>query len=48
VQVLSGVGANDLVITRGAYGLDTGTKVKVGPAGDEDGGAKGSDSGGGN
>ncbi len=48
VQVLSGVGASDLVITRGAYGLDTGTKEKVGPAGDEDGGAKGSDSGGGN
>ena len=37
VQVLDGVTASDTVITRGAYGLDEGTKVKVGPAegGDE-------------
>ena len=36
VQVMSGVNASDLVITTGAYGLDEGTKVKVGPAGGED------------
>jgi len=36
VQVTSGVGAGDMVITTGAYGLDEGTKVKVGPAGGED------------
>jgi multidrug efflux pump subunit AcrA (membrane-fusion protein) len=37
VQVLEGVAASDMVITGGAYGLDEGTKVKVGPAegGDE-------------
>ena len=41
VQVLSGLTASDLVITTGSYGLDKGTKVKVGPApkaGDDDGG----------
>ena len=32
VQVLEGVAATDNVITMGAYGLDDGTKVKVGPA----------------
>ena len=36
VEITSGVGAGDLVITTGAYGLDEGTKVKVGPAGGED------------
>jgi multidrug resistance efflux pump len=37
VQVISGVSASDMVITGGAYGLDEGTKVKVGPAeGDEE------------
>jgi HlyD family secretion protein len=36
VQIISGVGASDTVITGGAYGLDDGTKVKVGPAGDAD------------
>jgi multidrug efflux pump subunit AcrA (membrane-fusion protein) len=36
VQVTNGLAANDLVITGGAYGLDEGTKVKVGPAADED------------
>ncbi len=46
VQVLSGVAPGDMVITGGAYGLDTGTKVKVGPAEDADAGAKGSDRGG--
>jgi len=32
VQVLSGITAADTVITTGAYGLDDGTKVKVGAA----------------
>jgi multidrug efflux pump subunit AcrA (membrane-fusion protein) len=32
VQVVSGVTAGDTVITTGAYGIDEGTKVKVGPA----------------
>ena len=32
VQVISGVSSSDMVITGGAYGLDEGTKVKVGPA----------------
>lgn len=32
VQVINGVSASDMVITGGAYGLDEGTKVKVGPA----------------
>ncbi len=38
-QVLSGLAAGDTVITTGGYGLDAGTKVKVGPAeaaGDKD------------
>ena len=45
VQVLSGVTAADMVIASGSYALDEGTKVKVGPAEDEDdkGGAKGAD-----
>jgi len=30
VQVLSGVKTSDMVISRGAYGLDDGTKVKIG------------------
>ena len=34
VQVTSGLAATDLVITGGAYGLDEGTKVKVGSADD--------------
>jgi HlyD family secretion protein len=38
VQILSGVTPSDLVITEGGYGLDEGTKVKVG--GDEDKGGK--------
>lgn len=33
VQVKSGLAPSDQVITGGAYGLDEGTKVKVGPAG---------------
>jgi multidrug efflux pump subunit AcrA (membrane-fusion protein) len=32
VQVTSGVSPTDMVITNGAYGLDDGAKVKVGPA----------------
>src|SRR6187402_2331654 len=32
VQVLTGIAPNDAVITTGAYGLDEGTKVKVGAA----------------
>lgn len=36
VQVLSGVAPSDQVITGGAYGLDDGTKVKVGPADADD------------
>ncbi len=35
VQVTSGIAAADMVITGGAYGLDEGTKVKVGPAADD-------------
>jgi HlyD family secretion protein len=38
VQVLNGVAASDMVITGGAYGLEDGTKVKVGPAEAEDAG----------
>ncbi len=34
VQILNGLAATDLVITGGAYGLDEGTKAKVGPAED--------------
>jgi multidrug efflux pump subunit AcrA (membrane-fusion protein) len=36
VQVTSGLAPGDLVITGGAYGLDDGTKVKVGPLADDD------------
>lgn len=35
VQVTSGVSPSDIVITNGAYGLDDGAKVKVGPAEDD-------------
>lgn len=39
VQVLTGLSPTDTVITSGSYGLDEGTKVKIGPAeGDEKGG----------
>lgn len=41
VQVLSGLTAADQVITNGSYGLDPGTKVKVGPAESDDDDAKG-------
>ena len=36
VQVVSGLATGDMVITGGAYGLDDGAKVKVGPAADDD------------
>lgn len=35
VQILAGVSAADMVITEGAYGLDDGTKVKVGKKDDD-------------
>jgi HlyD family secretion protein len=35
VQVISGIGVGDSVITEGAYGIDDGTKVKVGSAQEE-------------
>ena len=35
-QILSGLKQGDIVITTGGYGLDEGTKVKVGPAEDKD------------
>jgi RND family efflux transporter MFP subunit len=34
-QILSGLTPKDTVVSTGAYGLDEGTKVKIGPAGDE-------------
>ncbi|MGB6783468.1 MAG: efflux RND transporter periplasmic adaptor subunit [Terracidiphilus sp.] len=42
-QVLSGLTTADNVITVGSYGLDEGTKVKIGPAGDEDKGGDADD-----
>jgi len=39
-QILSGLAPGDTVITTGGYGLDEGTKVKVGTAPAEAGGAK--------
>ncbi len=36
VQVTAGLSPSDMVITGGAYGLDEGTKVKVGPAAEGD------------
>lgn len=45
-QILGGVTTADMVITEGAYGLDEGTKVKVGAAGDEDKGGKTAPAGG--
>lgn len=35
VQILSGIGPGDLVIDTGGYGLQDGTKVKIGAAGDK-------------
>ena len=45
VQVVNGIDPADMVITGGAYGLDEGTKVKVGKA-DEDEAKPGADKGG--
>lgn len=36
IQITSGLSASDTVIATGAYGLDDGTKVKVGAAGGDD------------
>ena len=41
VQVLTGIAPGDTVITGGAYGLDEGTKVKVGKADADDEGKPG-------
>jgi HlyD family secretion protein len=41
VQILSGVSAQDLVVTEGGYGLDDGTKVKPGSGKDDAGDEKG-------
>jgi HlyD family secretion protein len=43
VQILSGIGAGDVVIDTGGYGLQDGTKVKVGTAGDDKGAGEGHD-----
>lgn len=48
VQVLSGISASDQVITGGAYGLEEGTKVKVGAADADDDKPKAGSGGGGN
>jgi HlyD family secretion protein len=45
VQVTKGLAADDMVITTGSYGIDEGTKVKIGPAGGEDGDDAGKDKG---
>jgi HlyD family secretion protein len=39
-QILSGLKPGDMVITTGGYGLDEGTKVKVGPAEEKDSAGK--------
>ena len=45
VQVINGVTVADNVVTGGAYGLEDGTKVKIGPASDDEktGGEQGAD-----
>ena len=43
VQILDGVSPSDLVVTEGGYGLDDGSKVKIGGDKDEDSGDKSSD-----
>jgi HlyD family secretion protein len=40
-QILSGIDKDDMVISSGGYGLDEGTKVKVGKAGADEDDAKG-------
>ncbi len=41
VQIVSGVSTSDTVVTDGGYGLDDGTKVTLGGAGDKDNADKG-------
>ena len=41
VQILSGVSPSDLVVTDGGYGLESGTKVRIGKKDDEDAPAAG-------
>ena len=36
IQIVSGLTANDVVVTGGAYGLEDGTKIKVGAEGDDE------------
>lgn len=36
VQIVSGLSLNDVVVTGGAYGLEDGTKIKIGAAGDDE------------
>lgn len=48
VQVTGGLSPSDMVITGGAYGLDEGTKVKVGPAEADDDAKPAAGKGGGN
>jgi HlyD family secretion protein len=43
VQILSGLTVTDTVITSGSYGLDEGTKVKIGAAGGKNSGGGGDD-----
>jgi HlyD family secretion protein len=43
VQVVQGLSGADTVITTGAYGLDDGTKIKVGAAGEDEDKASGDD-----
>jgi multidrug efflux pump subunit AcrA (membrane-fusion protein) len=38
-QILTGIAPQDMVITGGGYGIEEGTKVKVGPADDDEKGA---------
>jgi multidrug efflux pump subunit AcrA (membrane-fusion protein) len=40
IQVLNGLTSADTVITTGAYGLDQGTKVKIGTPPEDDSGKK--------
>lgn len=44
VQIVNGLVTSDLVVTGGAYGLEDGTKVKVGPATDDEKHGEGSGS----
>jgi multidrug efflux pump subunit AcrA (membrane-fusion protein) len=36
IQITSGLTTNDMVITTGSYGLDEGTKVKIGKPGEDE------------